>query len=283
MVSAPFLLTPVDVTLSDDRMILSANLLSEILASTSESTLQGKRVLGVFDLDSTLFDVSPRLQRILDSFASSPTIQNLHPTKAQRLQQIKIQHKDWGLKTAIQRAGIENDSPELAQAIRAYWGKNFFSNDHLHHDVPMPGAVQFVQVFQSLGGEVIYLTGRDVARMQEGTIKSLQTHQLPLSSDHHELVMKPHGTEDETFKERWFRQLAKDQFHHIWFFENEPVNLELIRRSHPEVDLIFIDSTHSNKLPSPTHLHWIEDFQVDWSQVKEKVAIPHRHLLPGNR
>ncbi|WP_374031064.1 hypothetical protein [Bdellovibrio bacteriovorus] len=54
-------------------------MLEQILVNIQDLTKQGKTSLAVFDLDSTLFDVSPRLERILLDFAASPLNQKKIP------------------------------------------------------------------------------------------------------------------------------------------------------------------------------------------------------------
>lgn len=241
--------------------ITSSNeILTQILARSQSLLDQGKPVLAVFDLDSTLFDVSPRIQTIIHAFADQPELSS-EPTLREMLKAVRTQHTDWGIRTALERAGFKPLESPHALAIRDFWRAKFFSNEYLHLDRPLDGAVAFVQKLFSMGAEIAYLTGRDQIRMLPGTEKSLQQHHFPLSPPQARLAMKPMaGPDDHRFKEEWFTALPKHQYPVIWFFENEPLNINSIREVHPEIQVIFVDSTHSGKALRPTDLPTIRDF-----------------------
>lgn len=259
----------------------SAPILQEILTQASRLISGGERVMMVFDLDSTLFDVSPRIQRILRDFAGQADIVALDPTNAAALSALKTERRDWGIRTAIERAGLHVKNPDLVHRARDFWIRHFFSNSYLQHDEPLPGATDFVQFVHAMGAELVYLTGRDTAKMYEGSVQGLRRHGFPLSETAIELVMKPPtGIEDHAFKEEWFGRLPKNACAKIWFFENEPVNLHKIRVKHPEVELVFVDTTHSRKLPSPQDLATIDDFAVDWATLTGVIAPAHAMFIP---
>lgn len=261
----------------------SAPVLQQILTETSHRRHRDESVMMVFDLDSTLFDVSPRIQRILHDFAGQADIVALDPASAAVLAGLKTERRDWGIRTAVERAGLHVKNPELVNRAREFWIRHFFSNDYLRFDRPLPGAPEFVRFVRALGVELVYLTGRDISKMLTGSLEGLRAHGFPLSAEGTELVMKPAtGLEDHAFKEDWFRALPKDRFDKIWFFENEPVNLDKIRRGHPEVELVFVDTTHSRKLPSPTDLMTLDDFMVDWRALAAELPPAHARLIPGS-
>ena len=72
---------------------------------------QNMRTLAVFDLDSTLFNVSTRSQKILHEFAAT------HQHEV--LKNIEVHHTDWGIKEALFRHGytIEKDV-EFLKTVR---------------------------------------------------------------------------------------------------------------------------------------------------------------------
>ncbi|MGZ3689848.1 MAG: hypothetical protein ACXVAX_00005, partial [Pseudobdellovibrio sp.] len=73
--------------------------LNEILNIAAQNTAQNAGTLAVFDLDSTLFNVSSRTQKILDEYA------DLHQLEV--LKSVEIRLEDWGLKEALIRAGYK--------------------------------------------------------------------------------------------------------------------------------------------------------------------------------
>lgn len=237
-------------------------ILKEILRRSEEFRNQGKAIMAVFDLDSTLLDVSPRIQRIIHDFAERPEVSD--PATRELLKAVRIAKTDWGIRQALERAGFNDSHAPMAPVIRDFWREKFFSNEYLHLDQPLPGSLDFVKNLFTLGTEIIYLTGRDEIRMQPGTRESLVAHGFPLHPPRSRLEMKPaHGTEDFIFKEEWFRRLPKDGYSVIWLFENEPLNIQSIREHHPEVEVIFVDTTHAGKAPKPEDLPTIRHFIVD--------------------
>lgn len=249
-------------------MTQSSKILEDIALESLSLRKEGQKILAVFDLDSTLFDVHPRIEQILRDFADTPEIRQLAPEQAELLSKVQAQRTDWGIRQAIERAGIHTVHPELAQKARRFWVNTFFSNHYLKFDQPYPGSVRYVQYLASLGVEIVYLTGREISKMEIGSLEALRSHAFPLAEDGRELVMKPRtGYEDFQFKLDWFTELPRHQYGRIWFFENEPINLDSICRSHPEVRLVFMNSVHSGRMPSPEGLPTIEDFQVDWQRI----------------
>jgi hypothetical protein len=224
-------------------------------------------VLCVFDLDSTLFDVSPRIQRILEDLRELPEIKKSYPEIIPYLKDVKTQRTDWGIKAALFRA-FEKASPppqNFQREARAFWAKHFFSNEYLHFDKPVEGAIDFVNSLFAMGAEIAYLTGRDWQRMGPGTVEVLKKWNFPVPEKDNpkatvRLVMKPiQGSDDTIYKSGWFEKLKPHSYAKILFFENEPKILHSIRENHPEVDIFFMETTHSgsaepdlawNKLPN---------------------------------
>lgn len=226
--------------------------LSEILNISREYIAQNMRILAVFDLDSTLFNVSTRTQKILSEYAE------LHDED--RLKNIEVKHEDWGIKEAVLRAGLSLDSDlELLKNLRDFWSKRFFTSEYLHYDVPNKGAISFVQELADTGCEINYLTGRDQTRMYKGTLEVLKKWGFPLEEKN--LFLKPEKEQDdELFKESWFKNLDHLQYKKIFFFENEPVNVNAILSSSPEVEIIFLDTTHARKQKVTDPIKTIKNF-----------------------
>lgn len=234
--------------------------LRQILDKIQEIASDGGRILTVFDLDSTLFDVGPRLQRILNDFGRHPDHQARFPEQIRHFDQIRVEPGDWGIKDALLRTGIKNAPTEFLEAVRDYWRTHFFSNDGLEHDVPYPGAVDYVRRIYDHGAEIVYLTGRDVHRMGEGSARVLEKWRFPLD-EQARLALKPdRSMDDALFKADWFEALPREHYEKIYFFENEPVNIHALRPRAPHVDIIFFASTHSRLAPAPTDLPVISHF-----------------------
>lgn len=238
-------------------------MLEQILVSIQDLTRKGQKSLVVFDLDSTLFDVSPRLERILLDFAAAPLNQKLFPEQVTLLKNIKTLRSDWGIKGALERVGLDGHHVEFQEAIKDYWQKSFFSNHYLQFDNPYEGALEFVNSVERAGAEIAYLTGRDVERMGVGSEEIMRRWGFPLN-DKASLVLKPHRSMDDAqFKTDWFIEADKKGYSKIYFFENEPVNLHHLSQFCPHVEMIFFESTHAGKAEPPEALPRIMNFLLN--------------------
>ena len=237
----------------------STGILKKALDEIDQATTKGQRVVVVFDLDSTLFDVTPRLQKIIHQFAVVPEHIQKFPENCKLLLQAEAQHGDWGIKKALQRAGLDELHRDFQMAMREFWLKTFFSNEYLDFDVPYDGAVNFVNAVYSTGAEIVYLTGRDTPRQGPGTEKILHKWGFPLGKVRTELALKPKaGLDDALFKEEFMRKYDRETS--VWLFENEPVNVNRIRRHHPHVKIIFLDTTHAGHEEPPEDIPQILHF-----------------------
>jgi Haloacid dehalogenase-like hydrolase len=214
----------------------------------------GQRPLVVFDLDSTLFDVSPRTQQILNEFLNNQQIQAKFAQEIEHLKGLKVLSGDWGIKQAIIRSGLKS-SEGFYKALRDFWRRRFFSSDYLHIDRPYKGAIEYVQALSRSQIEIYYLTGRDEQNMKRGTLETLAFWGLPLADESTHLIMKPvkGSVEDEDFKELRLRDLSKKSSL-IWFFENEPLIIDKVLKSSLNIRIVWIDTTHSGKANPPVGL-----------------------------
>ena len=246
------------------QMTQTSQILRHILKKAESLKSKNLPALAVFDLDSTLFDVSPRLKQILHDFSADPTYRRLFPQAAEALKDIEMQKSDWGIRNAVIRAGLDHHHPEFHQSLREFWLKTFFSNEYLKYDRPYEGAVNFVARLQELNVDIVYLTGRDVHRMGAGSRQTLLHWNFPLDDQRYQLVLKPEqGLDDAEFKSSWFRTIPDEKYQQIWFFENEPVNVHKVREHHPHIDILFFDSTHSGKAHPPTDLPRLIHFLIE--------------------
>lgn len=221
---------------------------SEFVKSHSPNS----RVAVIFDLDSTLFCVSPRTEAILRKLGSEDFFKSQFETAAETLRSIKVLPSDWGPRAVMQRLNPAGPI-ELFHAVRDFWRKHFFSSGFLHHDEIYPLADEYVRHLLAAGAEIFYLTGRPDKSMREGTLKALEKWNFPLKSNLH-LLMKPDEQEaDEHFKTTVLKKMAPE-FDHIWFFENEPLIIDEVRVAVPQIRIVYVDTVHSGKSTPPTDL-----------------------------
>lgn len=234
--------------------------LRQIQVKIAENTRQGIESLAVFDLDSTLFDVAPRLKRILLDISASKDFRQKYARELEYFRSIDIHPTDWGIADALKRRAVTDPDPQFLEEVKLFWRKQFFSNEYLEFDIPYAGSVRYLQRLAESGAHIAYLTGRDVHRMGPGSLKILEKWKFPVGHKA-ELVLKPHrDMEDRRFKTDWFRVLPPNRYADVWFFENEPVNVNDLRSHLPDIRVVFFDSTHSRKESAPTDIDWIRHF-----------------------
>ncbi len=221
-----------------NRILKNQGLCNSTAANKSNS-------ICVFDLDSTLFNVSPRTQQIVHEFCEQHQIPEL--------KQVQVQPHHWGLKESLMDSGIHLNMQDpvqlkLFEQLRDFWKEKFFSNEYLQYDTPYLGAVDFVQTLVENNIPIHYLTGRDVHRMGRGTKEVLLKWGFPILSEK-DLHLKPHkDMDDRLFKMEWALNLKKNNPHSmIYFFENEPVNINAIAEQAPDIEIIYLDTTHSRQ------------------------------------
>ncbi|MGE3385575.1 MAG: HAD family hydrolase [Bdellovibrionales bacterium] len=237
-------------------MTSSKKILDEVLAQAEAAARVKKKFMVVFDLDSTLFCVSPRIRSILDQLSADQELLQRFPKSTPTLHGLDVTPTDWGIRTVLIRSQIIG-TLDFFEMVRSKWAERFFSSEYLKNDLPYPGAVKYVQRLAALGAEIRYLTGRDWPRMGLGTVASLDQWQFPLASQQH-LHMKPDSNRhDADFKLDTLRHLQLES-PDIYFFENEPVIINLVHRQLPSLPIIFINSIHSGRESAPDHLPKID-------------------------
>ena len=230
--------------------------LSEFLQSLNETQ---KKTAVVFDLDSTLYNVTPRTKRILETLSDHPYFKENFPHEAKHLKNVELVHTDWGIRTALDRSGLKA-TLGFFERVREHWMNLFFSSEYLLIDEPYSGAVEFVNAIFKTGVPVYYLTGRDQPRMGKGTHDALKKSGFPHNEHFDNVYMKPtQELNDAEFKRDILTQMSKD-FEQIYFFENEPVIIHMIRESLPLVKIIFVDTIHSGRAEAPVGLPTIQGF-----------------------
>jgi hypothetical protein len=242
-----------------------SQVLKNILNEAATASANNEKFLAVFDLDSTLFDLKPRHQKILQRFYDDPEMQKRFSKECQILSTARFEPKDWGISEALNRAGLDaNTHSHFWSDIHDHWNYWFFHNHFLREDRPLPGAVEFVTRLENSGAEIMYLTGRDHGRMWEGTLASLTHWKFPVKNPATTIRLKPEPCMDDAkFKLKVLEKLA-NSYNRIYLFENEPVNLNLVKKCLPQVQLVFVDTVHSGREQFEGELANIPHFEVSY-------------------
>ncbi|MGI9549526.1 MAG: HAD family acid phosphatase [Bdellovibrionales bacterium] len=213
-------------------------------------TLQkgGSDVACIFDLDSTLFCTKYRTQAIIEAYIKACSFDQ-DPSLKKQLQNIEVTKRDWSIRDILKRYNLDQNHEVLNQ-LETFWRKKFFTNDYLHYDKPYKGAVEFVNKLHELGATLFYLTARKEMFMLQGTLKTLKKYNFPLKTDKHLLLKVDREQLDAEYKKEKLQKISQS-YKTLLFFENEPVILNLIAKSLKEIELYWMDSTHSGKETPP--------------------------------
>jgi len=204
----------------------------------------GAGTVAVLDLDGCLFDTRWRQVQILREYASHRDLPHLFT--------VGVQHfRDWSLSHTLARAGVPGPLiQEIRTDLRAFWEDRFFNSAYVGHDHPMPGAVRLARALHAAGTVVAYLTGRDRG-MHPGTQAALDRFGFPQEAEGAILLTKPDAAmADEAWKAQALPQLVALGEPAV-FLDNEPVNVNLFRRSFPRALVVFVSTDHSFRPDRP--------------------------------
>ncbi len=219
----------------------------------------------VIDLDSTLFCTGPRNKEIFRSYLDYlKTQQEVPALWYEALDKINPLKQSFSIRESLEWALVEhgvdsemakNESNEIWKAFQLYWEHHFFSSEFMFHDLPYPGSVEFVNKIWNQGFQVVYLTGRDIARSLEGTRASLSGHKFPVG-DRTELILKPRfrwSMEDAEFKEEASQDISR-RYEVVCSIDNEPENLHVFAKYFPKAEIVLFHSIMSQRVPETSLL-----------------------------
>lgn len=237
----------------------SPEALVDIQERVEETLGRGETPVVIFDLDDTLINTKERNLRILRDFVSKTNISVKYPVEVEAVSRITLKNIRYLLTDTLKDLGVTNE--DFVKEANAFWGPNFFSNEYSAKDRPNRGAAQYVNWLWGSGATIVYLTGRDVPRMEKGTIANLLRHGFPLGGTHARLMMKPTKEEDDlVFKQRALKEIAM-MGEVVGGFENEPANINAFQENFPGGIMVFLDTIHSPKPIEPNPgIFWVRDF-----------------------
>lgn len=222
--------------------------LEDVLERVQSAKVEGEVPVVIFDLDDTLFDSRSRKIIIQKEFANLPSTRLRFPNEAKILSQVELRDIAYAVKDTMKNLGITDK--DFIREATAYWASTFFSDDYVVFDETIAGAVDYVQKVQNAGAIIVYLTGRDIPRMEQGTLQSFQKHDLPWNK-FSRLFMKPHKDLDDTdFKKEVLEEITT-LGKVVASFENEPRNINAMRVRFPQAQMVFLNTLHSNKPDAP--------------------------------
>ena len=204
----------------------------------------GPRAVVVFDLDSTLLDNRGRQARILREYGAAQGLAALRNTEPRHF-------TSWSLTDTLLHLGLpEEEARRLAPELRLFWRDRFFTSEYCYDDVPLPGAVEYLQALLKTGCRIVYCTGRHTA-MGEGTVTSFRSGGLPLP-DHQavHLLLKPNfEMSDDAWKQSAVR-LIDAIGEVVAAFDNEPAHVNVYATAYLAARVVHL-ATDDSARPIP--------------------------------
>lgn len=221
-----------------------------VLASWLSPDITQRRLF-VWDIDSTLLDVTPRHAAIFRDLLSLSKWPDPFSSYLQRVRQtaptgLQFYSQDWSFEPAFLRAGIDLAAePEFHFWLKSIWSEGFFSEKYLIFDRPIAGSVKYLQSLAKLSHGICYLTGRPSSPMRAGTIKTLRQWQYPEGA----LFTKDKCEQnDSDYKVMEIQRLQlNNPSQQIIFIDNEPVNINAVLRTLPNIECIHFNWCHSGQ------------------------------------
>ncbi len=233
------------------------------LTSVRRISRQGRTPVCIFDLDATLFEAGCRHKAIFRELAMAN--RRACPGMAAVVASWVPDDLPYAVTDMFTMAGIR-DTDERARAF-AFWKQRFFSNEYLRFDHAVSGGVAFVNALSKAGAIIVYLTGREEAKMQDGTIATLQATGYPFGPGRGELLMASRsGVADDHFKgSPEVQQTIGALGTIVAIFDNEPGNCNALRKSFPGALTVLLDTNHSPGAPPPDiGIPVIKNFRWSW-------------------
>ena len=204
----------------------------------------------IFDLDDTLIDCRHRKYRVIRDFLALALVQENFAYECQILSQLSWENVQYRVLDTLAQQGVQN--PIFGDQLFQFWRKHYFTYPYLINDEPFPRALELVQHCHDLGAVTVYLTGRDVPGMGQGTYDSMQKLGFPVTGDRVHFILKKDPTEgDLEFKIGALERIAV-LGHVIAALENELPNLNAMAERFPHASMYWRKTLY---LPHPPQPH----------------------------
>ena len=117
-----------------------------------------------FDLDSTVLINRPRQARIVREYGVLRGDARLAVCPPEAV-------VSWDLRDTLRLCGLgESEASAIVRPLREFWKQRFFTSEYCKDDLPVPGARDYLHAVLGGGGEIVYVTGRNL-QMREGTLE----------------------------------------------------------------------------------------------------------------
>lgn len=244
----------------------------QVLGEVFHRVASAREVLPIviFDLDDTLFHMGFRQKIFFGDFFALPGNGFAFPTEAARLAKMPWQEFCLNWKDSVAKAGATGNA-EFSAAFSRFW--NSLTDYKLANEMPIAGAVRYLQTLHAAGAKIVYLTARRHAIAGRGTLLGLRNSGFPVPDPRDPrspvLLMRdqpgragPEPQSDVEFKRILAAGINRRGQRVLAVFENEPGNLNGMLEVLPGALGVFVDTRHSFLHGMPAaHVAWIADYR----------------------
>ncbi len=237
-----------------------ANLKSELGKKIEKS----EKPVVIFDLDGTVFNVNHRHIAIFESFVNQTEMKKTFPEFCKKILALGLNDFHYSIEDTLNSIGIDKYSEHSAHFIKnavGFWFKHFFTDEFVKTNKPFEKALECVNFFHKNGVHIVYLSGRDVPNMSQGTIQALESNGFPHTGHGISLFLKPaYGIDDLLFKKHSL-DLIRSEGEVIATFDNEPANVQLFIDQFPQAIHFHFKSQYARHLDlKGSNFHVIQGF-----------------------
>jgi hypothetical protein len=226
------------------------DLYCELREHRRQLPLSTRKPLLLLDIDDTLIDCRHRKHRVFMDFIAQPSIRQRYAEASERLGELNWEDVHYRVLDNLKFLAIEDQT--FGEELFAFWRKHYFTYPYLLQDRSFPGALHFVKrSFEKEGLALVYLTGRDVPGMGQGTYDSLQQLGFPTKGPDVHFILKP----DPAMHDLHFKREALEEVDAIGpvlaAFENELPNLNTMAERFPMAAMYWRNTLFTPDPPTP--------------------------------
>jgi hypothetical protein len=216
-----------------------AQILAAVLARVAERG-RSRRVV-VLDLDSTLLDNRPRVERIVREYGRAAGLAALRDARVQGWH-------GWSMEATLSAAGLSpEEAARHAAAARLFWTERFFTSGYCREDVPIPGAPAFARAVAAAGARIAYVTGRPDA-MRPGTLDVFTTYGFPFPErERVHLLTRPDGAGSDDAWKAEAMETVERLGTVVAALDNEPAHVNAYAARWPDALCVHLDTDHSDR------------------------------------
>ncbi len=221
--------------------------LASLRAAVYTATQNGGVPIIIFDLDDTTFDSRYKRLMIINDFVRQPAIASAYPAETAKI--LPALGNPATIKASMRETmsvlGITDAS--FITAVSEFNRPRIMSNDYLARELPVAGAIAYINSIYAAGGRIMYVSARG-PELRPGTEAALRANKLPYGVPGTMLYLNERNEDAVVYKSRVLGEI-KQTGTVMGGFENEPDNINLFKTMFPNGSMFFLNTRKSSNTP----------------------------------